>query len=104
MSATPSDPGMALAVIDGALRRQYGLDADQTGVVVTRVDPQSVAAEREIVAGDIILSVSGKPVNTPAEVKDGLRAVADKHVEFVPLLVAGARSTRWVALPVEADH
>jgi serine protease Do len=102
--ATPSDPGMTLAVIDAAMRKKYGLDADQPGVIVTGVAPKSVAADKRIVEGDVILAVGGNKVSTPQDVQVRLREVVDRHAPFAAVLVAGERSTRWVALPVEADR
>ena len=102
--ATPSDPGMGLSTIDVQMRMQFGLDADQPGVVVTSVDARGVAAERRIVVGDVILSVNGSAVSSPLDVQRRLREVSDMHRPFAALLVAGEKSTRWVALPLEADR
>lgn len=104
MAATPLSPGMKLAKIDGATRRQFMLDTDQQGVVVSSVDEHGVAANRKIVAGDVILSIGGTPVNSPDEVVAQLHAVVAAHRPFAALLIAGERSTRWVALPVAADR
>jgi serine protease Do len=104
LCATPSDPGMELAAIDEGLRRKFALQPDQHGVVVTDVNSKGVAATRKIVVGDVIVSVDGKLVSNPADVQQHLREVSDRHVPFAALLVAGEQSTRWVALPLEADH
>jgi serine protease Do len=103
-AATPSLPGMELSAIDAKMREQFGLDADQAGVVVTSVVPQSVAARSKFVAGDVILSVNGEAVSKPLDVQMQLRAAVDQKRQMAALLVAGERSTRWIALPVEADH
>ncbi len=102
--ATPSDPGMGLSAINEEMRKQFGLDTDQPGVVVTSVDPKSVAADRRIAAGDVILSVNGSAVSSPADVQRRLREASDMHRTFAALLVAGVKTTRWVALPLEADR
>jgi serine protease Do len=102
--ATPSDPGMELSAIDEAARRKFALAPDQKGVVVTGVNPKGVAAERKIAVGDVIVSVNGQAVNAPQDVQQRLREVADRHAPFAALLVAGERSTHWVALPLEADR
>ena len=102
--ATPSEPGMKLAAIDEEARKKFALGADQKGVVVTSVDPRGVAANRRIVAGDVILSVDGKAVSNPLDVQQYLREVSDRHRTFAALLVMGQKTARWVALPLEADH
>jgi serine protease Do len=43
-----------------------------TGLVVTEVAPQGLAARSEIRPGDIIVSVNGKEVTTITEFKDAL--------------------------------
>ncbi len=104
MFATPSDPGMGLSAIDPQARRKFGLDPGLQGVVVTSVEPKGVAAERRMVVGDVIVLVDGKAVTRPLDVQQHLREVSDRHIPFAALLVAGERSTRWVALPLEADR
>jgi serine protease Do len=102
--ATPSNPGVGLAVIDPETRKKFGINAGQRGVVVISVDPRGVAADRKIVVGDVILSVGDSDVGTPEDVRRELREVSDRHRPFAALLVAGERSTRWVALPLAADR
>jgi serine protease Do len=102
--ATPSNPGMDLSAIDAAMRKKFRLAPGQQGVVVTSAEPKGVASKREIVAGDVIVSVDGQAVNTPSDVQQHLREVSDRHVPFAALLVVGERRTRWVALPLEADR
>ena len=102
--ATPSDPGMGLSAIDEGIRKKLALASDQQGVVVTSVEPRGAAAERKIVVGDVILSVDGNAVSKPQDVQQHLRECNDRHRPFAALLVAGERATRWVALPLEADH
>src|SRR5204863_8305709 len=63
--ATPSAPGFDVSAIGDDLRKEFALRADQNGVVVTRVDPKGVAADRKVVIGDIILAVAGTSVSTP---------------------------------------
>lgn len=101
--ATPSAPGIGMSAIDAEMRKNLRLDPGQNGVVVTSVDPKGVAAGHGIAVADVILAVGGEPVSTPTDVQRELRSAVDHHRAFAALLVAG-KSTRWVALPLEADR
>src|SRR5262249_5740930 len=70
------------------------------GVVVTKVDPDGIAAERGLQAGDIILDVAGNPVSAPLDVQ---RALNDAHSRSKRNVVARVKSgyaTRFIAIPV----
>jgi serine protease Do len=84
--AVPANLGLTLAPFDNAARTKYGLDFDQPGVLVTAVARNTDAADRGMVAGDVILQVQDKPVNAPAEVAqqlNGLRGAKHKLVLFL---------------------
>jgi serine protease Do len=70
------------------------------GVVVTEVDPAGPAAERGMVAGDVILQVAGKSVSSPAEVRDAIAAARKENKSVVLLRVKRENNTRFVTLPV----
>jgi serine protease Do len=101
----PADLGLALATLDDANRAHFGLDINQTGVLVSGVATDTDAAERGIVAGDVILRVQEKIVTTPAEVQ---AAFADARVQkrqfILVLLAAKVRDEKagpeWVTLRV----
>jgi serine protease Do len=101
--ATPSNPGVVLAAITEQLRAKLRLHPDEHGVVVTEVAPNSAAARRRIAAGQVIEAVGDRPVSTPEDVQQALKAIADRHLRFAPLLVRGEQGPRWVPLPLEAD-
>ncbi len=100
--ATPSDPGLAFA--EPTAKENEQPDARPKGLVIKTVAPNSAAADRFIVAGDVILGVDGKPVHDPSEFKQQLQAVVDAHRPFAALLIQADHGTRWVALPLAADH
>ncbi|WP_428029282.1 Do family serine endopeptidase [Ancylobacter sp.] len=72
--------------------------AGDIGVVVTEVDPNGPAAERGLKAGDVILDVGGKPVMTPAEVRDGLATAKKDNRKAVLMRVKSEQGTRFVAI------
>ncbi len=71
-SDEPSSLGMSLMAINPALRQQYELDANVTGVVVGAVDPDSEAARKGLNAGDVIKRVGAQPVRLPSDVARGV--------------------------------
>ena len=74
--------------------------SDGSGVVVTAVDPNGVAADHGFRVGDVILDVSGKSVSSPAEVRT---QIADARKEGKRTLLFRVKSnggTRFVALPL----
>ena len=99
--ATPSNPGMQLAPLNGPMRAKLGLMPDAHGVVVTAVAEGSAAAERRIIAGEVIESVAGHRVKTPEDVQQALKAISDQHRPFAALLMRGEEGPRWVPLPLE---
>jgi serine protease Do len=72
------------------------------GVIVTEVDPDGPAAERGVHAGDIILEVAGKPVNSPSDVRDRLDAARSSRKEAVLMRIKSGDTARYVAMPIAA--
>jgi serine protease Do len=70
------------------------------GVVVTEVDPEGIAAERGLQAGDVILEVAGDSVSQPSEVKKALSDAHGKSKHNVLARVRSGDATRFVAIPV----
>src|SRR6185369_4595700 len=59
--------GLTLQPLTPEMASRYGLDADDQGLLVTRVDPASNAAGEGIRQGDLIQEVNRQPVKTFAE-------------------------------------
>lgn len=92
-STDPSSLGLTL--VPGK-----NLSPGAEGVIVTKVDPDGIAAERGFQPGDVILDVAGNSVSQPSEVK---KALSDAHSKSRRNVVARVRSgdaTRFVAIPV----
>ena len=74
--------------------------AGKKGVVVTKVDPKSAAADRGFKKGDVILEVAGKIVTTPSDVREAIEAAgADKKASVLMRLRSGDAS-HYVAVPL----
>jgi serine protease Do len=93
-----SQLGLTLGAIDGDARSKYHLASDIQGVVVTDVDPDSVAGEKNLRPGDVIVEVQSQPVHSPDEVTKHFEAdsKAGKKVEL--LLVNRNGDLTFVAL------
>ncbi len=99
--ATTTVLGMELAGVNDQIRRRFNLKDGVRGVVVTRVDANSNAADKRLAAGDMILEVGQESVTSPADVsrrvdqlkKDGRRAAllqvqnAAGEVRFVAVTI-----------------
>lgn len=63
--------GLRVKEAQAVLREQLGLDANE-GVVVELVDPGGPAAAAGIIAHDILLALDGRPLGTPADLRNHL--------------------------------
>jgi len=98
------DPlGLALAKITPTLRGQFKLDKEARGVVVTKVKPDGIAAEKGIRPGDLIVEVSQGEVTTPAQVIKTLDAARKKGRKRVLFLIEGQTGLRFVALKIDKE-
>jgi serine protease Do len=78
--------------------------AGDEGVVITAVDPNGESAARGLAAGDIILDVAGKAVNTPVDFRDALKQAREDGKKEVLLRVKSGEKTSFVAVPVGSSH
>jgi len=77
---------------------------DGEGVSIVAVDPNSEAAEKGLQVGFIVLSVSGEPVSTAADVTQQVDAARSAGREAVLLLLRDGTQERFVALRLESDQ
>ena len=73
---------------------------DNSGVVITDVDPNGQAAERGLQPGDVILSVGDTQVTTPAEVEKKLADAKTNGSKAVLLRIKSGDRTQFVALSI----
>jgi len=74
--------------------------AGSKGVVVTDIDPDGVAAEHGIKAGDVILNIGGQDVADAREVRNALSAAKQHGKKDVLMRVKSADAMRFIAMPV----
>ncbi len=95
--------GMDFATLNDEGRKRFSIkDNVKSGVLVTKVDPRSNAAEKRIQPGDVIMEVNQRAVKTPAEMADALKAMKSEGKKAVLLLVAApSGDVRFVPVTVE---
>jgi serine protease Do len=96
------DLGLVLGPVTGDVRAKLGMAPQQTGVVVEDVVTNSVAADRGIAVGSLIVNVHRQSVASPADVQLRIDAARTEHRSFVLMLVRSAQGLRWMALPLDS--
>jgi serine protease Do len=94
--------GMTLAELDDALRQQFSIDEDVTGVVVTEVEAGSSAEEKRVMAGDVIKEVAQEAVATPADVEAEIKKLKEDGRRSALLLLSNPTGdVRFVPVRIE---
>ena len=96
--------GLSLAPITDDARGKYQLNADQKGVVITKIAPNSAASDRGLRPGDVIVEVQQEAVNSPSDVQDRVDRIRKQNRRSVLMLVQGQDGLRWIPLPLAADN
>jgi serine protease Do len=96
------DLGLVLGPITDDLRAKFAMTPQQAGVVVEDVVANSVAADRGIIAGSLIVNVNRQPITSPADVQLRVDAARKESRSFVLMLVRSSEGLRWMALPLDS--
>lgn len=108
-SKEPNSTGLGFEVkpLDADLRRQLNLDETTTGVVVTKVNPESIAAQKGVREGSVLTSIDNQPVKNMSDVaeltkplKSG-QTTALRLLEVNPNAKGDSRSNRLVVVRKE---
>ena len=99
-TATASAMGLGLTAVTPDARRTFNLGRDVDGVVITKVDPSSDAADKGLQPGDVVLKVGSRSVHTPQDVKDGVADAQKGGRKSVLLLVASQGRSQYVAVDI----
>jgi len=90
--------GLGLSSITPELAQRFELAEDVKGVIVTKVSPDSAAAEKGIHVGDLVVEVGQEEVETPGQVAEKVAKAQEAKRKTVLLLVEGQGGLRFVAL------
>ena len=92
---TPALEGVQVENLTNDIAQQLNLPAGTRGVVITRVDPDSTAAETGLQRGDVIQEVNRKPVNNVEQFRAAVRAAANQPLL---LLINRGGSSSYVVI------
>ena len=95
--------GLKLAPLNKSLAKQFELEEDSKGVVVTGVENDSGAQEKGLRPGTLIVEVNQDKVSSPAEIAAKIDAARKAGRRSVLLLVDQAGDLRFVALRIKKE-
>ncbi len=91
--------GMSLSTLGVDERKTFNLKDSVNGVVISRVDPNSAAADKGLKAGDVIEEVNQQAVSEPSDVSKAIDALKKQGRKSALLLIGnGQGEVRFVAL------
>ena len=91
--------GLSLAPLSSDRREALG--QGRNGVLVAGVTPGSRADDSGLQAGDVILSIGGRSVNSPDDAVARIHAAQQEKKDALPLLVMRDGTTAFVALELK---
>ncbi len=93
--------GMGLSSISSAERQRFNIPSDVRGVLITRVDSDSIAFERGVRAGQVILEASRRTVKDPKDVERAISSETRRKRPAILLRVwRSSGNVSFVALPL----
>jgi len=99
-TSTGSAMGLGLATVTPDVRQSYNLDEGTHGVFVTKVDPDSDAADKGLQPGDVLVSVNNKAVHTPQDVEKSVASAQSAGRKSVLVLVSSGGTSHFVAVDI----
>jgi serine protease Do len=95
--------GLTLAPITKETRQKFNLSEDVKGVIVTKVDEDSAAAEKGIRPGHIVRKIGPEQetVTTPAQVKKKIDDARKAKQKTILVLVESEGAQRFIALRLD---
>jgi len=101
--ASANAAGLGLSSLTPETKRAFNVgDSVSSGAVITKVDPDSDAADKGLQPGDVVLRIGSRPVKTPADFQAGVAEAKKGGRSSVLLLVRRSQGgTAFVAIDVE---
>lgn len=95
--------GMGLSGLTQELRKRYRLGDEIKGVVITKIEPGSHAAEQRLQPGLVVTEVGQEAVSNPSDIQKRIEALRGQGRKTALFLIANAQGDlRFVTLNIEA--
>ncbi len=98
--ATEALPGVQLSAITDEIRQAMNVPAGTEGLVVTKVEGGSDAAEKGLSQGDIVVAIGNQPVKSVADVSKAVADAKAQNRKTVLILVEENGVRRYLAIGV----
>ncbi|MEM7684383.1 MAG: DegQ family serine endoprotease [Pseudomonadota bacterium] len=92
--------GLTIKPLSDAARAEFGLTEEVSGVLISEVAEASIAAEKGVRPGDVIVEVGQEPVVSPAEVEAKVAEAQSADRKSVLFLIESEGDLRFVPLSV----
>ncbi|MBV9537749.1 MAG: PDZ domain-containing protein, partial [Acidisphaera sp.] len=99
-ASQPPDLGLHAGLLTDEVRAKYDLAAAQQGVLLTEVAPRTIAADRGLKPGAVVLRVQEWPLTAPDDLLRRLDDARKANRRHVVLLVVDGDGSRWIPLPL----
>ncbi len=93
--------GLEVGALTDEDREAYGVPADVSGVIITKVEMDSEAFEKELMEGDVIVEINQKAVQTPQDVQEIFRKAQKAGRGSVLLLINREGDVQFIALKLK---
>ncbi|MCO4316020.1 DegQ family serine endoprotease [Phyllobacterium sp. 21LDTY02-6] len=94
--------GMTLGALDDETRKKFGIAKEVQGVVITEVQNDSVAGNKRVQAGDVIVDIAQEAVSTPEDVAARIEKLRDEGRKNALLMLASkSGELRFVTLQID---
>ena len=93
--------GMTLSNVDKEIAEEFGIDASIKGVVIVEVKPGSVAEEKGLKKGDVIIQVNRVKISSTQELKKLNEEAKSAKKTSVLMLILRNGMRRFIGLPTQ---
>ncbi len=93
--------GVSLLPLDNATRSAMGLDADEAGLLVGKIENDSPLRETIVRPGSVILSAGGAPLKSVADLSAAIEDAKSKGRGNLLLAVRNGQQTLFVTVSIE---